>query len=520
MVEDLNVDREQLQSVRKSAVSKDGYEFDPASLRWQLSRDVAAYISWGPELLDQTMLNSFLSVLRVYAENASAHYAKNLCDRFRVFAEFAAESKGIISSVDAFDIVNYRSYLERDKEWYLGALSGFLKKWHDLGYTGVDSEVVWLLNSWRLKGNQKGKAVQTLCPYEGALSDLEYEALEQALVSAFEQDEIDLENFVLVSLFMATGRRPAQIADLKIRDLVEAVSSDGLREFVLRVPRRKQYGGGWREQFHDYALSPELGAQVSTLISRTRRVFECDLGPCSAIDELAIFPSWTRLEEIWDGNLAHLNEVLPNQWIHRNPSTLSNDLKRIVNGIEVYSERTGEALNVFPTRLRRTLGTRAAREGYGQLTIAELLDHSDSQNAGVYTENVPEHVDAIDRAVAEQLAPIAQAFSGVLVDQEPEANRGEDLTSRIRSSESGSGVGTCGHYGFCGALAPIACYTCRHFQPWLDGPHEEVRDDLIAQREAIKNRTGDMTMAAVNDRTIFAVEQVVQLCNQRKDECM
>jgi len=151
------------------------------------------------------------------------------------------------------------------------------------------------------------------------------------------------------------------------------------------------------------------------------------------------------------------------------------------------------------------------------LIIAELLDHTDDQNARVYTENVPEHVTAIDEAVARQLAPIAQAFSGVLVDRESDALRGSDPTSRIRT-DGGAGVGTCGMYGFCGALAPIACYTCKSFQPWLDGPHQEVLDGLLAERDRIQEITRDESIAAINDRTVIAVAEVVRRCTEREKE--
>jgi len=146
-----------------------------------------------------------------------------------------------------------------------------------------------------------------------------------------------------------------------------------------------------------------------------------------------------------------------------------------------------------------------------------LLDHTDDQNARVYTENVPEHVDAINEAMARQLAPLAQAFAGVLVRSERDALRGDDPTSRVRT-DSGSAAGTCGHYGFCGALAPIACYTCRHFQPWIDGPHENVLHGLLAERDRIRQLTQDKVIAAINDRAIFAVTQVIQMCEARRSE--
>src|SRR5690606_36685498 len=129
------------------------------------------------------------------------------------------------------------------------------------------------------------------------------------------------------------------------------------------------------------------------------------------------------------------------------------------------------------------------REGKGEYVIAEALDHSDTQNAGVYVRNIPEIVDRIDKAVALQLAPIAQAFQGVLVVSESDAKRGDDLGSRI--SNGTDNLGTCGSYGFCSALAPVACYTCNHFQPWLDGPHEAVLERLISERDSVLEQTSD-----------------------------
>jgi hypothetical protein len=118
--------------------------------------------------------------------------------------------------------------------------------------------------------------------------------------------------------------------------------------------------------------------------------------------------------------------------------------------------------------------------------------------------------------MALQLARYAQAFQGVLVDREADAVRGADLSSRIKFK--GQNMATCGQYGFCGANVPIPCYTCNHFQPWLDGPHEEVLADLLSEREHVLETTADITMVAVNDRTILAVINVIQRCEARRAE--
>jgi hypothetical protein len=159
-------------------------------------------------------------------------------------------------------------------------------------------------------------------------------------------------------------------------------------------------------------------------------------------------------------------------------------------------------------------------EGHGELVIAELLDHTDTQNVGIYIEARPEIVERIDRAIAFHMAPIAQAFAGTLIRDESEATRCDDPTSRIcdpRFDPTMRPLANCGKHGFCGFAAPIACYTCVHFEPWLDGPHEAVLEFLLAERERLASR-GDMRIASINDRTILAVAQVVQLCKAQRGE--
>ncbi len=229
--------------------------------------------------------------------------------------------------------------------------------------------------------------------------------------------------------------------------------------------------------------------------------------------ELPLFPDLSEFSKI--ESPRHLRESSASDRLHIRSSKVTETCKHIADVAEIHSERTGELLNISSNRFRYTTGTRAAREGFGEMVIAELLDHSDTQNAGVYIKNIPEHVEKLDQAVGHYLAPYAQAFAGVLVDVESDASRGNDLTSRIKVD--GKGVGTCGSYGFCGANVPIPCYTCMHYQPWLDGPHEIVYDELISERKRLLDLTGDKQIAAVNDRSILAVAEVIQRCTGRND---
>jgi hypothetical protein len=51
----------------------------------------------------------------------------------------------------------------------------------------------------------------------------------------------------------------------------------------------------------------------------------------------------------------------------------------------------------------------------------------------------------------------------------------------------------------------------------LDGPHEAVLSYLLEKREQLLVTT-DKRMAAINDRTILAVAEVIQLCRDAAEE--
>lgn len=157
---------------------------------------------------------------------------------------------------------------------------------------------------------------------------------------------------------------------------------------------------------------------------------------------------------------------------------------------------------------------------HGVLVIAELLDHSDTQHAGVYVATRPEIVQRIDKAVALELAPLAQAFKGTLIPSESAATRATDTSSRIRDLRvSAEPLASCGQHSYCSPNSPLACYTCSSFEPWLDGPHEQLLEVLLAKRDRQLVDTG-RRIATIHDRAIHAVAQVVRLCKLRKGEAL
>lgn len=496
-------------SLPEMARTRSGVQFDPHAERWSY-RDSSDNVSLNFNkfrLVTDSFVVASKQTLLWYAENMSQSHLMNLYQRLEHFLRtVTGERDEPLNEITSRDLVNYRASLRKRDSWYLGSLSGLLQKWHELGYLGVTDDAVALLKQLRIQGNLKGEAVLTMDPEHGPFTDIEVQSIQAGLDKSLSDDQINLESYLIVYLYMLLGQRSVQYAALKVCDVGVSRTREGASVYTLRIPRAKQRGQLTRTEFKDRVLIPQIGGLLVVYANQVRARYAGRLPDPS---EAPLFPA----------KKSRANEPVGFTF-HRTSDALADSLERSVNKLNVASERTGQPIHITATRFRRTVGTRAATEGHGELIIAELLDHTDTQNVGVYVEAVPGIVERIDRAVAMQLAPLAKAFAGVIIEDESQATRAGDPTSRIcdpHFEASMKPMGNCGKYGFCGSLAPISCYTCSNFQPWLDGPHETVLSALISERERLL-ASSDVRIASINDRTILAVAEVVRRCEEVRTE--
>lgn len=485
--------------------TRGGALFDPHEDIWSY-RDGVVNLSLNFNLLAGPLSANIVAALKStlvwYAQNRSAAHLRNMFTLTEHFTRFLrAQMNAPVTSISSIELINYRSSLDEAKKWYLSSLAGLLKKWHALGLAGVTDDAVLFLNEVRLKGNQKGVAVLTMDSRDGPYTDIELNGIQAAVNDAYADGRVDLEAYLLAWLFMLLGQRPAQYAALKVRDVSVGWTPEGDAVYSLKMPRGKQRNTNLRTEFKDRIVISQIGELLVAHAEQIRTRFVARLPDAS---QAPLFPARKRARS--SVGFEH----------HQTAQDLGRRLHVVLDKLAVRSERTGKRVHITAVRFRRTMATRAAEEGHGELIIAELLDHTDTQNVGIYVEATPAIVERIDRAIAMHMAPLAQAFAGVLIKDESQATRANDPTSRIvdlRIDRSMKPMGSCGEHGFCGLAAPIACYTCKNFQPWRDGPHEAVLAHLLAKREQLLATT-DMRIASVSDRTILAVAEVIRRCEE------
>lgn len=158
--------------------SRDGYSFDINANTWVLNKDIIIRFQKDVLELEPDTLIGFKKTLARYAEEASAKHTLNMYHRFQRMVR----DNGC-KTVDEHVIKNWRTMLDNEHQWYLGALRGFLINWYDYGYKGISSEVVRVLEKMTLSGNQKGVAIANAYKHGICMNSLDkaIEMLEQPM---------------------------------------------------------------------------------------------------------------------------------------------------------------------------------------------------------------------------------------------------------------------------------------------------------------------------------------------------
>lgn len=449
------------------------------------------------------------------------------------------------------DLRNWRVILMKEfgHEDYLGNVRSFLLNWNKGGWPGVAKSVIDGLKEMRLKSSETGRAVRVSDPQKGPLTSEESHELLHCLYDAAERGQLDWDDFSLAYLVYVTGRRPIQISHLKCLDVVEQRHPpdrhypEGKTLHLLAIPRGKQKGHGFRETRRAIDLNATIfevfRTQRDNVQSKFRALLEKNGWDLQSQDlkhletNLPLFPQWNAMEQRiavaarlhTGGEHGRSLEVLRYDaesaaW-HLSAQLVSTRVTSICNSVGALA-RDGNLLQVTPQRLRYSKGTSLARESVPTHVIAWLMDHSTSRSAQIYVDNMPEHAAKISEAMenSSTMQRIASMFRGVLVDSENAAVGGDD-PAHSRLHFKGVATATCGHLKQCGLAGgiPRCCYTCSYFQPWLDGPHEELLDELLLERSHDIQELGpDSPVAKRHDKLVAAVEHVVNLCQLRRKD--
>lgn len=169
--------------------------------------------------------------------------------------------------------------------------------------------------------------------------------------------------------------------------------------------------------------------------------------------------------------------------------------------LAVVSPRTKMPLVLTTRWLRYTFASKMVRQGVTAHDLADLLDHTDTQNVQVYYKADSRFVERLDATVAVHLGPTIKAFMSEVIVR-------PKLAIDLIPFRELPALGACGASFSCGLSAPKNCYTCTEFSAFEDGAHGEVLESLVAERNELLAANNER-IAEQLDRTILAVGEVV-----------
>jgi integrase len=398
-----------------------------------------------------------------------------------------SEFKYFIAVAEPFECLHDLTYpalegtLERMRTLGTARKFAVVRQWYrwcaDQSLPGFREEVAAQLDQIKLPYLKAGVAVMTRDPRSGPLDEQEHWLLRQAIKAG----EGELIERVCVMLVLETGARPAQLVLIEEEDFQIYRAPSGESFYSLGIPRLKQRTVNGHEKKRR-RISPDLGVLIQALVAQNHRQHG-DRGP--------------RMPLLCTTKNLHLRKVpepLQAQYaLHLATRSFSYHVEHYTLAASIISPRTGKLLRLCPLRLRHTFGTRHSEQGTPARLLAELLDHSYQTSSLYYVKSTSKTVERLNRALGEnpQFTGMILRFLGRV-----EPRTGAESPARIipgvtPTLKNLGGIGFCGADYLCQLYPPLSCYVCPKFVAWVDGPHQQMLEELRVQVEALGQRSGN-----------------------------
>ncbi|QOZ96004.1 site-specific integrase [Stutzerimonas stutzeri] len=436
---------------------------------------------------------------------------------------------------------------------YKAGIAQFFSYWKERDSAAIEQEALRFLSDAASRGARPSNVLSD-DPEKSYLTDEEYDGLLSATWDNYEMGASGTQITLIKLLSMQYARRPSQLAQLKIKDICigSGTTTQGITGRLVNFPSAKDRTTetGFRDGRNEIHPLPDhlwelCQLQINEVKALYKYAFDFKLRD-EHLKELPLFCSEGRINEAIDiiqntfhldlkANLAsshfHLRKLSITNilcWRQNTPSCQlgADKSHRSLRPRPPISPRTGKTMLITATRMRHTRARQLARRGVPKHVLSHWLGHTSDKSLKAYYSDPAEQARQLNDAMAPVLTPLAMAFTGALIDCENDATRATDPSSKLELASKGEllTVGRCGKHSFCStASVPIPCYRCKHFEPLVNGPHEEVLNALTqrqgAEIEALKYGGQRNLLIPIDlSAEIRAVELCIYHCNARKIE--
>lgn len=431
----------------------------------------------------------------------------------------AMRARGIVELAD-FSQLNSSSIMQLWEYFNESTRSTFRESYSTLAkydQCGASKDVARTIRGWKARNKTVHlRDVVMWNPTRGAFTTDEWEVVRRELERDISSDnDVDASIKMIGRALLETLKRSSQIAKVPADSGLFRVPGNNPEtpaQYFLKIPKAKgqtgakpgvwQITGALGKAIEEYSER----AEIQRLQNEHNRLFVI---PGSQDEDLA----WTEFGQISPGNINNL-------------------FKAFFNSLHILSPRTGDVINVTPTRIRHTGATALALQGFSRDEIQEILEHDSPYTADAYIEAVgsdlmPALQKATDRGLGKvfELLSDSYFFRGKVVDQagnNPIVIPTVDISDPETASKAPAVVGDCGKSGSCSLHPFWACYSgCEHFLAWREADHSKSLDYVESEfkrwgaAEGGKKRT---KLFKDFDRVAAGIKEVVSLTTQTREQ--
>ena len=481
---------------RANGRNSNGDEFNPNDDIWRfpLGGGLFDFTNIQEAATYEFFINS-KKLMKVFLETGNYNTARTIFIRLNNFIE-SIENKPI-NLINESDVT---AYLMRNNNLkYLAHIKMIVNKSVAIKAPVFSEDACRFISNLKLadNGGSRNEAVISWDPEKGAMRPAEDQLLIEAINNAFEEGTLSLRQYCAIRLIRGTGMRPISLSHMKICDVRD--TPEGM---LIRIPMAKQRGATPRSEFMPWKPITEGLARI------VRLYIQSDLVPrYDHLDDMSNAPLFnlerSTVRREYDGTIDG----------HMKADTLKQVYTHNMNRLKVVSPITGEEMVLNPTRERHTFATQLAMNGATADEIAINMGHSSNLSCEAYIDATIDHFQSLERHVGQHFVPIADRFLGRVVKS---AN---DTAEFELYNDEFEGVGSCSSGG-CNAVeagvAPQACYVCRKFNAWSDGPHEELLKRTIQEQQKLLDE-GHAEVAETKTNIIIAITDLIEAIRQKKD---
>jgi len=417
-----------------------GYSFKLYDIKWQLDKETCIFPHKIADKMPKSMRIGYLTTLAYFSAEYSAGYTKNINHIF-------SQLLGVIDlkTIDGNAVYQFNVNLGPEKNYKLNSIKKFLTKWKKLGYVGVETSALTMLEKIKVKANLTGEAVKRRDPNSGPLTEQELKMILESIRELLKENKIHLFIYCYIILLATTGRRPLQLTSLKAKDLIR--TGEGCFLNIPKVKQRKDF----RSEFSLVSIDDCLYEKLTTLIDMNQKYIEDSINQSIGHikNELPIFMDSKKSVSIQSGQ--SLDTIMATDFLHMKNSFISKKLSALTTKFNIGLSRNNEHMRLNARRFRYTLGSRLAKEGASVEVIAKALDHKSINSSGIYVKNSSDNVHDIDMKLHSFFEPLSKIFLGGDSTQNKKL-----FTEYVLNS-----------FGFTDRKHEhIECFTCKNFRAW------------------------------------------------------